>query len=97
MPLDLARVNSAIDNRIVVANHVIVNDLAIVVDVGALNSDQPEVCAVLGREVAGWRPAIVCGAIAKAETDPNAASCPCKSYTRPPAAPGRKGGPAAKA
>jgi hypothetical protein len=87
--LNLAWVNTAVNDRVVVPNYVIINDLAIVVNMGRLISDHTEICAVLDGEITRGRPAIVCGAVTETETYPNPAACPGQPHARTPAASGR--------
>ena len=72
----LTRVNSTINDRIIVANYVVINDLAIIEDARGLVAHCTESGAILGREVASWRPAVVCGAEAESKAYPNSAASP---------------------
>ncbi|MBN9690372.1 MAG: hypothetical protein J0M24_09035 [Verrucomicrobia bacterium] len=76
MLLNLPRINAAVNDRVVVSNYVVINDLAIVVDMAGLVAHNPKIGAILNGEIACWRPAIVCSAISEAETHPNAATGP---------------------
>ena len=82
----MSRINSTVDDRVIIPNDVIVDDGAVVVDLRCLCSRDAMSVIVSTAEIGGWRPTIVRGAKTEAEANPNCVPSPSEPNPATPSA-----------